>query len=209
MQQQQSGPSSEEVAKLPQWQDNLQHIGKSEGQVQLFQKDGVAIAAQWSAASRTWIEVGQVMGSNQDQGMIDGVKYDHVLPIEVDQADGGVAKLNIGYNNGENSFVAAQRFIDAHELPRHHLSQIADYITQRLGQQSQTLGANSGGAAQRRCPTWEHPCVVRVLLIKSPHPLNLPKRWRTTLEKMKKIQEFATPIAKWNNFLSWRPYSNR
>jgi hypothetical protein len=50
---------------------------------------------------------------NQDQGAIDGVKYDHVLPIEV-QADGGVAKLNIGYNNGgTRSKVAAQRFIDA------------------------------------------------------------------------------------------------
>jgi phospholipase A-2-activating protein len=152
----------------------------------------MAIAAQWSAASRTWIEVGQVMGSNQDQGMIDGVKYDHILPIEVDQADGGVAKLNIGYNNGENSFVAAQRFIDAHELPRHHLSQIADYITQRLGQQSQTLGA-SAAAAPTVSNTGTPIASFEYLPIKGYKIFELAEKVAaTTLEKMKnKIQEFG------------------
>lgn len=47
--------------------DNVQHHGNSEGQEQLlFQKNGIAIAiaAQWSATSQSWIEVGQVMGSS-------------------------------------------------------------------------------------------------------------------------------------------------
>jgi phospholipase A-2-activating protein len=200
VQKQQSGPSAEEVAKLPSWSDNAQHVGKSEGQVQLFQKDGTAIAAQWSAPSRTWIEVGQVMGSNpQDQGMIEGVKYDHVLPIEVDQTGGGVASLQIGYNNGENCFVAAQRFIDAHELPRHHLQQIADYIQQRLGQQSQTLGASgtgSGGPAGM-APTVSNTgtpiASFEYLPIKGYKTFDLAEKVAaTTLEKMKnKIQEFG------------------
>ena len=137
------GPSQEEVAKLPKWEMNALQQGKSEGQVQVFQKDGIAIAAQWSAASRTWIEVGQVMGTSEDSGMIDGVKYDHVLPIEVDTTGGGVAKMQIGYNNGENPFVAAQRFIDEHVLPQYHLAQIADYIQQRVGHQAPTLGVDT------------------------------------------------------------------
>jgi len=141
----QAGPSVEEVAKLPPWETNLQKIGSSEGQVQLFNKNNTAIAAQWSMSSQTWIEVGQVMGS-ADGGTIDGVKYDHVLPIEVDQTGGGVAKLQIGYNNGENQFVAAQRFIDAYVLPQHHLSDIANYIQQRVGSEGRTLGGTSGAS---------------------------------------------------------------
>lgn len=139
---QQSGPTSAEIAKLPLWQNNLATRGRSEGDVQMFNKDGVAIAAQWSAASQTWIFMGEVVGS-KDGGVIDGVQYDHVLPIEVDQQGGGVANLQIGYNNGENPFTAAQRFIDAHILPQHHLNEIADYIQQRVGTQAPTLG---GGA---------------------------------------------------------------
>lgn len=147
LQKHQKGPSQDEVANLPKWDMNALQQGKSEGQVQLFQKDGIAIAAQWSMASQTWIEVGQVIGSSEDAGMIDGVKYDHVMPIEVDVSDGGVAKLQIGYNNGENPFVAAQRFIDAHMLPQYHLSQIADYIQQRVGHAAPTLGMPSSTAA--------------------------------------------------------------
>ncbi|VEU44704.1 unnamed protein product [Pseudo-nitzschia multistriata] len=141
----QSGPSPEEVAKLPAWEARLQKRGTSEGQVQLFNKAGVAIAAQWSASSQTWIEVGQVMGSS-DSGTVDGVRYDHVLPIEVDQTGGGVAKLQIGYNDGENQFVAAQRFIDAHMLPQHHLNEIANYIEQRAKSEGRTLGGPPAGA---------------------------------------------------------------
>eukprot|EP00547_Thalassionema_nitzschioides_P016079 CAMPEP_0194233014 /NCGR_PEP_ID=MMETSP0158-20130606/1139_1 /TAXON_ID=33649 /ORGANISM="Thalassionema nitzschioides, Strain L26-B" /LENGTH=752 /DNA_ID=CAMNT_0038965847 /DNA_START=13 /DNA_END=2274 /DNA_ORIENTATION=+ len=145
---QNKGPSQEEISKLPKWELNTLILGKSEGQVQVFQKEGIAIAAQWSEASKTWIEVGQVVGggNQEDTGVIDGVKYDFVMPIEVDQEGGGVAKLNIGYNTGENPFVAAQRFIDAHVLPQHHLAEIADYIQQRVGNSAPTIGASTNAA---------------------------------------------------------------
>lgn len=143
------GPTPEEIAKLPHWYNQMQIKGSSEGQVHLFQKDGVAIAAQWSAMSQTWIEVGQVTGSRNDT--INGVSYDHVLPIEIEQPSttagaGNVRQLQIGHNNGDNPFVTAQRFIDEHMLPQHYLSQIADYIQQRTGSaatSSRPIGTNS------------------------------------------------------------------
>lgn len=194
-QKQSSGPSAEEVAKLPLWEQNHSKRGTSEGQVQLFNKGGVAIAAQWSSTSQTWIEVGQVMGSS-DGGTIDGVSYDHVLPIEVDQTGGGVAKLEIGYNNGENPFVAAQRFIDAYMLPQYHLNDIADYIQQRVGKETPTLGM--GGAAESTSPA--PVATAGVPLIAFEHlPMPIYKTFElssksatTTLEKMKtKIQGFG------------------
>jgi phospholipase A-2-activating protein len=110
------------------------HHGSSEGQVQVFNKDGKAIAAQWSAVSGTWIEVGEVTGSNEHAGAIDGVQYDHVFPIEIDVASGGIQRLQIGYNNGENPFTAAQKFIDDYMLDQGYLAQIADYIRNRVGE---------------------------------------------------------------------------
>lgn len=198
-QKQSGGPSPDEIAKLPRWEDNVQHHGTSEGQVQLFQKNGIAIAAQWSAASRSWIEVGQVMGSN-DSGMIDGVSYDHVLPIEVEQTAGGdgangVANLQIGYNNGENPFVAAQRFIDAHMLPQHHLAQIADYIQQRVGKSAPTLG-EQGAAPSASTPAVGATTGVPIasfqyMPAKTYKTFELSEKTaKTTLEKMKiKITE--------------------
>ena len=139
-----SGPSPEQISQLPKWEMNALTQGRSEGQVQLFQKDGRAIAAQWSADSRTWIEVGEVTQMNADAGTLDGKQYDHVLPIEIDTPDGGLAKLQIGYNNGENPFVTAQAFIDEHQLDQGYLAQIADYIRQRAGEQAPTLGMGGG-----------------------------------------------------------------
>jgi phospholipase A-2-activating protein len=148
LQSHQRGPTPEEVQKLPRWELNGLQQGKSEGQVQLFQREGIAIAAQWSMTSQCWIEVGQVVGqpNSSESGVLDGVQYDHVLPIEVDQSGGSVAKLSIGYNVGENPFVAAQRFIDAHMLPQYHLNEIADYIQKRVGQAAPTIGATPSTA---------------------------------------------------------------
>jgi len=136
------GPSTEEIAQLPKWDEKGYNVGRSDGQVQVFNKSGKAIAAQWSTVSQTWIEVGEVTGRNVNTGSIDGVRYDHIFPIEVDVPGGGVQSLQIGYNNGENPFTTAQSFIDEHTLDQGYLSQIADYIRQRVGKDSvPTLGA--------------------------------------------------------------------
>ena len=142
-----TGPSADEIANLPRWEMNTLTQGRSEGQVQVFQRDGKAIAAQWSAASRTWIVVGEVTGSNANAGSIDGINYDHVFPIEIDMPGGGVRTLQIGYNNGDNPFVIAQTFIDTHTLNQGYLAQIADYIRQRAGETGPTLGMDGGGSS--------------------------------------------------------------
>lgn len=182
-----NGPSAEEIAALPRWDQNYEKRGRSEGDVRVFQKNGVAIAAQWSAASQTWIEVGQVTGSNENTGTLNGVQYDHLLPIEVDQSGGGVAKLQIGYNNGENPFVAAQRFIDDHVLPQHHLQDIANYIQQRAGQQGPTIGNDSTVASGSPMVSYEY------LPAPGYKQFGLPvKTASTTLAKVKsKIIEFG------------------
>ena len=66
------------------------------------------IAAQWNNGS--WVIIGEVTGSG-DGGNVDGVYYDHVMPVEI-ETPSGLKTLQLGHNNGENSFVAAQRYIN-------------------------------------------------------------------------------------------------
>ena len=136
------GPSSEEIAKQTKWEARFGHPGKSEGQVMVFNKDNKMVAAQWSADSTTWIEIGEVTG-NGDGGEVNGVTYDHILPVEIDTPNEGVRCLNIGYNNLESAFDAAQRFINENGLDQHYLRQIADWITDRAGKNTPTIGDTS------------------------------------------------------------------
>jgi phospholipase A-2-activating protein len=140
------GPSSEEISKQVKWEAQTSHPGKSDGQVMVFNKDGKMIAAQWSSDSATWIEIGEVTG-NGDGGDVNGVQYDHVLPVEIDTPSEGVKCLNIGYNNMESAYDAAQRFIDENGLGQHYLRQIADWITDRAGKNTPTLGPTNSNSS--------------------------------------------------------------
>lgn len=133
------GPSQEEIAKAVKWEDRGKHTaGRKENDVMVFNRDGTLIAAQFNSGS--WVFIGEVTGQG-DGGHIDGVWFDHVMPVEIETAT-GLKNLQLGYNNGENPFVAAQRFIDYHQMPQGYLSQIADWIQQRAGKNSApTIGS--------------------------------------------------------------------
>lgn len=138
-----SGPSSEEIAKAPRWEDRGSLPGTSEGQVRIFNKNSKAIAAQW--ASGSWIEVGEVTGSG-DGGSLGGAVYDHIIPVEIETPN-GIQELKLGYNDTENPFEAAQRFINMHSLNQSYLSQIADFIAARSGRSAPTFDMSSQALA--------------------------------------------------------------
>lgn len=201
-----TGPSAEEIASLPKWEMNAGHIGKSEGQVQVFNKNGKAIAAQWSMASGTWIEVGEVTGRNENAGTIDGVEFDHVFPIEIDLASGGLQKLQIGYNNGENPFTVAQKFIDDYMLDQGYLAQIADYIRSRVGEAAgPTLGME--GAAPMSGDVSSNPVPMDITPTPTPAPsyTNFPMRGYKTFETgadQKVLSKVCNKIREFNSCLN-------
>ena len=87
----QTGPTKEDIAKLPLWEECglPKNAGKSDMAVKVFNKNGKAVAGQWQSASGLWCEIGEVTGSNENRGTIDGVEYDFVFPIEIEVAGGG------------------------------------------------------------------------------------------------------------------------
>ena len=57
--------------------------------------------------------------------MVDGIAYDMVIPVEIESpTSGGIQKLEIGYNAGQNTFMVAQAFIDKHMLNQSYLQQV-------------------------------------------------------------------------------------
>jgi hypothetical protein len=96
--------------------------------------------------TKVWIEVGEVTGSSGAKESIDGVEYDMVLPVEMETTQ-GLHTFQLGYNNGENPFVAAQRFLDTNGIDQSYHSQIADWIIARQGQSSQPTIDMSGGSS--------------------------------------------------------------
>lgn len=192
------GPSGVEVDKLPSYERRGQVHGKSDGQIQMFKKGSKAWACQWSGPSKTWLDVrcftphlsaidwwgvklgaltrrvcltqiGEVTGTGGSGGVVDGTAYDMVIPVEI-ELPGGVKKLEIGYNQGDNPFMVAQQFIDKHMLDQGYLREIADYITQRSSEyRPPVLGNNesvdiemaagsgeSGASAATAAPTYKY-----------------------------------------------------
>ena len=145
-----SGPTADELAKCPKWDDRGSRVGKKEGDVCLFNRNGEQIAAQWSVDSATWIMIGSVT-STSDQGTVNGEHFDHVMPVAM-ETSGGELNLQLGYNNGENPFEAAQRFINQNQLPSHHLQQIADWILARAGKGTPTLGGGGTSSSASSAP---------------------------------------------------------
>ncbi|ETW04472.1 hypothetical protein, variant 1 [Aphanomyces invadans] len=140
------GPSAVEVESLPPYDMRASQVGKSDGMVQMFRRDNVAWACQWSAVSGTWLDIGQVTGTGSG-GVVDGEAYDMVIPVEI-ETPSGVKKLEIGYNQGQNPFTVAQAFIDKHLLNPSYLKEIADYISDRSANyQPPILGDRSTSAS--------------------------------------------------------------
>ena len=97
--------------------------GRRDGQTKMI-KDGNTISVHsWSEAEAQWKKVGDVVGQpkskdssgrGKDGGkvMYEGVEYDHVFHIDIDE---GVV-LKLPYNIGQDPFQVAQDFIHKHQL---------------------------------------------------------------------------------------------
>ena len=70
------------------------------------------------------------------------------MPVEMEGAGGFVQTMKLGFNETENPFIAAQRFLDQNGLDQSFHAQVADWIMQRGGAGAPTLGAGGpqGGA---------------------------------------------------------------
>lgn len=84
-------------------------------------------ASQWSSASRTWQQIGEVVdgvGSGRKQ-LYMGQEYDYVFDVDFKE---GSPTLKLPYNITQNPYEAAQKFLFAHEMPQEYMDQVVQFI---------------------------------------------------------------------------------
>lgn len=120
--------------------DALLLNGKRNGQTMMVRDGNTVTVHSWSSSDEKWTKVGNVVGQPKSTDKVDksgrglgggrvmyeGVEYDHVFHIDVDE---GVV-LKLPYNNGQDPYTVAQDFIHKHGLPQDYLEQIANFIVQ-------------------------------------------------------------------------------
>lgn len=126
-----------DISKVPAKEHALSTPGVKDGDTRIVKADGKAEVYMWSNANYKWSKVGDVVdgpnSNNQDgvTGIINGKEYDFTFDVELDQSGTG-PKRKLGYNKGENPYLAAQRFIDEHHLDQDFLAEIADFIEKNV-----------------------------------------------------------------------------
>nr|ODO04023.1 phospholipase A-2-activating protein [Cryptococcus depauperatus CBS 7855] len=119
----------------------LNREGKKDGQVLMIKNNGIVEAYQWSALDSAWQQIGQVVdaiGQGRKQ-LFNGKEYDYVFDVDVSE---GMPPLKLPYNVTENSWIAAQRFLENNNLPSSYTEQVVDFIHQNSG--GAELGTGSG-----------------------------------------------------------------
>ncbi|PXF41456.1 Phospholipase A-2-activating protein [Gracilariopsis chorda] len=122
-----------DVKKLPSAEAALATPGKKDGENKIVKgANGGAEVYMWSSAESKWSKVGDVVegpGGTPTGGVVNGKTYDFVFEVEIGE---GGKKEKLGYNRGENPYLAAQRFIDENEISQEFLDQIAHFIEQQV-----------------------------------------------------------------------------
>ncbi|KIK61833.1 hypothetical protein GYMLUDRAFT_165567 [Collybiopsis luxurians FD-317 M1] len=111
--------------------------GKKSGEVKMVRNGDLVEAHQWDALSSNWQKIGDVVdavGQGRKQ-LYQGKEYDYVFDVDIQD---GVPPLKLPYNVTENTFSAAQRFLEANDLPMSYIDQVAAFI------EKNTAGVNVG-----------------------------------------------------------------
>ncbi|KAF8350535.1 phospholipase A-2-activating protein [Amanita rubescens] len=118
----------------------LGNPGKKSGEVKMIRNGDNVEAYQWDSIRQSWEKIGDVVdaiGQGRKQ-LYQGKEYDYVFDVDIQE---GVPPLKLPYNVTENTFTAAQRFLQQNDLPLSYIDQVVNFIEKNTSGIS--LGANS------------------------------------------------------------------
>ncbi|XP_046617824.1 phospholipase A-2-activating protein isoform X1 [Neodiprion virginianus] len=109
----------------------LHQPGQRDGQTKMIRDGNTVKAYSWSQSSKQWQHVGDVMGASggspatSGKQLYNGMEYDYVFSVDIQD---GVPPLKLPYNNGDDPWCAAQKFIHDNNLSQLFLEQVANFI---------------------------------------------------------------------------------
>eukprot|EP01006_Ploeotia_vitrea_P026526 TRINITY_DN59499_c0_g1_i1.p1 TRINITY_DN59499_c0_g1~~TRINITY_DN59499_c0_g1_i1.p1 ORF type:complete len:849 (+),score=80.33 TRINITY_DN59499_c0_g1_i1:49-2547(+) len=135
-----------ELNKLP-GPEALAADGDRDGQIRMIKRPDYPTGEvyTWSQLERKWKKTGDLMDDPNEvpeKKELNGKYYDQIIDVAVDD---GTANMRLGYNNGENEWEAAQRFILENAdrgVRQDHLAQIAEFISKNVGGSTMEFNAN-------------------------------------------------------------------
>eukprot|EP01128_Nolandella_sp_AFSM9_P007085 TRINITY_DN3787_c0_g1_i1.p1 TRINITY_DN3787_c0_g1~~TRINITY_DN3787_c0_g1_i1.p1 ORF type:complete len:803 (+),score=199.68 TRINITY_DN3787_c0_g1_i1:303-2411(+) len=113
--------------------------GTKAGENLMIQKEGKAFMYSWDAEGGEWTLVGEIMNAKDNEKrdrvesgkrLLGGKEYDFVFDVDVGE---GRDMLKLGYNSGENPYLAAQQFIEDNMLNQNFLEEITQFIVTNAG----------------------------------------------------------------------------
>ncbi|CAK9827068.1 Phospholipase A-2-activating protein [Anthophora retusa] len=118
------------IKDLPDAEALLQP-GQRDGQTKIV-NDGDAVRAySWSQNEQRWIKIGNVMGASggsaatSGKQLYNGIEYDYVFSVDIQD---GVPPLKLPYNNDQDPWHVAQKFLHDNSLSQLFLDQVANFI---------------------------------------------------------------------------------
>ncbi|XP_076180286.1 phospholipase A2 activator protein isoform X2 [Ptiloglossa arizonensis] len=109
----------------------LQEPGQKDGQTRIVNDGDVVRAYSWSQNEQRWIKIGDVMGAadgsaaTSGKRLYNGIEYDYVFSVDIQD---GIPPLKLPYNNGQDPWHVAQRFLHDNDLSQLYLDQVATFI---------------------------------------------------------------------------------
>lgn len=85
------------------------------------------VAYSWSQNEQRWILIGNVVGASggstatSGKQLYNGIEYDYVFSVDIQD---GVPPLKLPYNNGQDPWVVAQKFLHDNDLSQLFLDQV-------------------------------------------------------------------------------------
>ncbi|KAI0075270.1 phospholipase A-2-activating protein [Panus rudis PR-1116 ss-1] len=119
------------VADLP-GPDALLQPGTKPGEYKMVNNHGTAEIHEWDNIEGKWKKIGDITDTpgSEKKTVFEGKEYDYVIDVVLED---GVPPLKLPFNAGDNPYIAAQRFLERHELPMHFLDQIVKFIEANTG----------------------------------------------------------------------------
>ncbi|XP_053984951.1 phospholipase A-2-activating protein isoform X2 [Hylaeus anthracinus] len=109
----------------------LEEPGQRDGQTKIVNDGNIVSAYSWSQNEQRWIKIGDVMGATggtaatSGKRLHNGVEYDYVFSVDIQD---GVPPLKLPYNEGQDPWHVAQRFLYDNDLSQLFLDQVANFI---------------------------------------------------------------------------------
>ncbi|EMD38180.1 hypothetical protein CERSUDRAFT_82424 [Gelatoporia subvermispora B] len=118
----------------------LSQPGTKPGEIKMVRRGEIVESHQWDSANFSWQKIGEVVGAapSGKKTVYEGKEYDYVFDVDVQE---GVPPFKLPYNVTENPYNAAQRFLQAHDLPMTYIDEVVKFIEKNTA--GVTIGPSS------------------------------------------------------------------